>query len=226
MVLVVFIGRAIFANLNHLYKKNSASPLFNINNFYTIIGGLAAWLILLGALAKFNFFNDFSATPPHMLLVFVPPLIFVILLAMSKKISVLLAYVPAWWLVMIQGFRVGVEFGLWQLYKDGRAPVQMTFEGRNFDIITGITAIIIGYLIFKKKLGNKAIIAWNILGLALLVNIVITTILSLPLPFRQFMNEPSSIIITQYPFIWLPGFLVPFAYTMHILSIKKAMGKS
>jgi len=225
MVLVVILGRSIYVNLNDLYKKNSTSPIFNIQGFYVLIACLAGWLIILGALAKFDFFDNFSPVPPHMLLAFLPPLIFAIILGFSKKISAFLKYVPAFWLVIIQSFRIVVEIALWQLNRDGRVPVQMTFEGWNFDIVTGITALIMGYLIYKNRIGNGGIIAWNIFGLILLANIITISILSMPTPFRVFMNEPANVILTQYPFIWIPGFLVPFAYSMHILSIKKAIGE-
>src|ERR1700679_3573994 len=99
MILVVILGRAVFVNTHQLYKKNSALPLFNFHNFITLMVGLGAWLVLLGALAKYDFFDNFSAAPPHILLAFLPPLIFALFLAFSKKVSDFLKYVPAHWLV-------------------------------------------------------------------------------------------------------------------------------
>ncbi len=102
-------------------------------------------------------------------------------------------------------------------------PVQMTFEGRNFDILVGLTAPIIVYLMARKKVSDKVVIVWNVLGLLLVLNIVVVAILSAPLPFRQFMNEPSNTVVAYFPFVWLPSFVVPVAYYMHFLSMRQIL---
>src|SRR5205814_316177 len=103
-----------------------------------------------------------------------------------------------------------------------KLPVQMSFEGRNFDIITGILALPAGYLLLKKKTYSpKIIIAFNVIGILLLLNILIIATLSMPTSFRYFMNEPSAKLIAQFPFILLPGVLVPMAYSFHILSLRQ-----
>ena len=65
------------------------------------------------------------------------------------------------------------------------------------------------------------LLVWNLMGLALLVTIVVISILSLPMPLRVFINEPANTIVTRFPFIWLPGFLVPLAYTLHLFALRK-----
>jgi hypothetical protein len=39
------------------------------------------------------------------------------------------------------------------------------------------------------------------------------------------MNEPSAEIVAQFPFILLPGILVPIAYAFHIFSLRQVFGK-
>ena len=57
----------------------------------------------------------------------------------------------------------------------------MIFEGRNFDIIAGQTAPAIFYFGFvKTQLPSRAILIWNILCPALLLNIVINAAWSVP----------------------------------------------
>jgi hypothetical protein len=105
----------------------------------------------------------------------------------------------------------------------------MTFEGRNFDIITGVTAVLLttrlSSLVLLNKLPRFAIILWNMMGLALLINFVAIAFLSMPTPFRYFMNEPANTIVTEFPISLLPAFLVPLAYMLHILSVRKAFIK-
>jgi uncharacterized membrane protein len=102
----------------------------------------------------------------------------------------------------------------------------MTFEGRNFDVITGILALPVGYLIARKKTySSKLILAFNIIGIVLLLNILVIAVLSMPTSIRYFMNEPSNTLVGQFPFILLPGVLVPIAYTMHIFSLRQLLTK-
>jgi hypothetical protein len=98
----------------------------------------------------------------------------------------------------------------------------MSFEGRNFDILTGLLAFPVGYYCFvKKSLPPVAALLYNIAGLILLLNIVTISILSMPTPLRVFHNQPDSSLLTKFPFIYLPGLLVPLAYTLHILSLRQ-----
>ena len=102
----------------------------------------------------------------------------------------------------------------------------MTFEGRNFDELVGLTALPIAYLVMSGKLKSKAwIIAWNIFGLILLLNIVSVAILSTPLPFRIFTEGPPNTMIAYFPFVWLPDFVVPVAFAMHLFSIQQTLQK-
>jgi hypothetical protein len=102
-------------------------------------------------------------------------------------------------------------------------PVQMTFEGRNFDILVGVSAPLIAVLAFRGKLSKKALLIWNVACLGLLLNIVITAILSTPSPWRVFMSEPANDVVAYFPISWLPGLLVPLAYYLHLLSVKQLL---
>ena len=60
-------------------------------------------------------------------------------------------------------------------------------------------------------------ITWNIIGLALLLNIVTVAILSTPAPIRYFMNDPANRLPSMFPYVWLPTFLVQAALFGHLL---------
>ena len=121
------------------------------------------------------------------------------------------------WLVGFQGFRVLVEVFLHRMYLEGIVPEQMTYDGLNFDIVAGLSALLMAYQIARKKVGPKAILIWNVLGLLLLINIVVIAILSMPLPFRAFDNEPANTFVAYVPYIWLPTFHVQAALFGHLL---------
>ena len=100
----------------------------------------------------------------------------------------------------------------------------MTFEGRNFDIIIGVSAPLIAYFSYNKKVWPKIVpLLWNLAGILLVTNVLLTGLLSVPGPMRKFFNEPANTMIAYFPFIWIAALIVPFAYLLHILSIKQIM---
>src|SRR5436853_7911875 len=90
-------------------------------------------------------------------------------------------------------------------YVEGLMPVQMTYSGRNFDIVTGITALALGGWLVAGTPPRWLVFAWNALGLALFANIVTVALLSAPTPLRVFMDEPANVWITRAPSVWLPA---------------------
>ncbi len=183
---------------------------------------LVAWLILLGILSIRGFFTDFSRLPPRLTFALLPPLLLVLLFTRSRAGKQVLHYIQPQWLIYLQSFRILVEIALWLLVRNGSLPVQMSFEGRNFDILTGLLAFPVGYYCFVKKTWPPiAALLYNIAGLVLLLNVVTISTLSMPTPLRAFHNQPDSSLLTKFPFIYLPGLLVPLAYTLHILSLRQ-----
>jgi len=179
--------------------------------------GVALWLGLLALLAEMNFFATW--TPPR-----IPPFLIIPFAAMiwwSRKPSFkkVVSNIPPSALVYAQSFRIYVEIVLWLLLVESVLPVQMTFEGYNFDVLVGITALVMGYLVQKKLVSNRVLLWWNIGGIILVSTIVTIAILSFPGATRLFMNEPANTVVSYMPFIWLPAFVVPMAYFLHLASI-------
>jgi hypothetical protein len=47
----------------------------------------------------------------------------------------------------------------------------------------------------------------------------------MPTPIRYFMNEPANTLVARFPYILLPGVLVPIAYTIHIFSLRQLLAR-
>ena len=125
-------------------------------------------------------------------------------------------------LTILHVIRVPVELILLSLFLHKAIPQLMTFEGRNFDILSGITAPFVYYFGFVgKRPKAKIVLAWNFICLALLINIVINAILAAPSPFQKFAFEQPNIAIMYFPFIWLPCCIVPLVLLAHLASIRK-----
>ncbi len=183
--------------------------------------GLIGWLALTGSLAIQGFFADWSRLPPRLLpAVLVPMIGGLLLLTYSRQTRALLAATPLEWPIYLQSFRILMEIILWLLYVQHRAPAIMTFEGRNVDILVGLTAIPVAYFCFVRKVWpTQVALWWNAIGCLILLNVVVHAQLSTPSPFRVFLTDPPVTFIGDWPYIWLPGFLVPLAWLLHAASI-------
>ncbi|CAN5723106.1 hypothetical protein BH24BAC1_BH24BAC1_02310 [soil metagenome] len=191
--------------------------------FYGSLLAVSLWILIISILAGQGFFADFTGMPPRMAVV-VLPFVVVLGLTFTRTPTTILQHVPLAWLHYLQGFRVPVEVLLWMLFIQNLLPVQMTFEGRNFDILAGLTGPVVGYYCFARRSWPQWVaVLWNAGSLALLLNIVVISILSTPVPFRYFLNEPANTIVAHFPFILLPMVLVPVAYSMHFFSLRRLL---
>ncbi|MDN5200037.1 hypothetical protein QQ008_01660 [Fulvivirgaceae bacterium BMA10] len=224
IICLIFIFRGVKIAL----ARTALSENQQKNRMILFVGVIVSWMTFISIASFRGFFRDFNELPPKFLIILVVPLvIFIVTITVfSKPVNHLLHQISYGWLTIIQSFRIVVEILLWGLFVNGTIPIQLTFEGTNFDILVGLTAPVVYFMIKKNEGSGKTLLyIWNIAGLLILMNIVITAVLSTPTPFRVFHNEPANTIVTEFPYSWLPGILVPIAYTMHILSLKKLISE-
>src|SRR6056297_1422787 len=101
------------------------------------------WLGVYGWLAYIGYFEDIDASPPRFLVVLSGSvLLTVILYRLARTIKVRTDFLMAVHIV-----RIPVELLLYQLYLQKEVPLLMTFKGYNFDILMGISALILWVLI-------------------------------------------------------------------------------
>ncbi len=179
---------------------------------------LGVWALFVSAVSLSGLTSRFDWFPANAAPILLVPLISIVLFSLSATARDMLVHIPASVLATMQVFRIAVEILLWALFVQHLLPIQMTFEGRNFDIVSGVLGGIVGFFFHKNR---QLIFIYNLIGLVLLVNIVGTALLSMPTPFRVFMEEPANTIVLKFPFIFLPAFLVPLAYGLHFLSLRK-----
>jgi hypothetical protein len=127
---------------------------------------------------------------------------------------------PLWLLILSQGFRLPLELLMHQAAVEGVMPVQMSYSGRNFDIVTGITALVVAWLVWSGRAGHRLATAWNVVGSVLLMNIMAVAVLSTPL-FARFGPDQLNTWVAFPPFVWLPAVMVPAALIAHIVIARK-----
>jgi hypothetical protein len=119
-----------------------------------------------------------------------------------------------------------VELVLYKLYLHQAIPQLMTFEGINFDILAGLTAPLVMVYGFRNGVPRKPLLlAWNIICLGLLFNIVFVAVLSAPTPLQQLAFEQPNIAILYFPFVWLACCIVPLVLLSHLAAIRKLVKK-
>lgn len=203
-------------------KKAAAET--TIKKALIILFGLVIWLAIQAVLSFNNVYNsDTSAVPPKIVLFGILPAIFtIVLLFATRKGREFIDSLPLKNLTFLHIVRIPVEIVLFYLYLNKAIPGLMTFEGRNFDIIAGITAPYIAYFGFTNgKLSRQIILVWNVACLALLLNIVANALFSTPSPFQQFAFDQPNIAILHFPFSWLPTFIVPVVLFAHLTAIRQ-----
>lgn len=178
--------------------------------------GTGVWLWGTHRLSSLGLLR-FDTVPPTMMIVFVMLTTLAVGLGVSVVGRRLAAGLPLAVLVGAQTFRLPLELMLHRAYESGLMPVQMSYSGFNFDIISGVSAAALSLLLVAGQAGVRAVRLWNALGSLLLLNIVTISLLSAPTPFRVFHTAPPNVWITAPPYIWLPTVMVAFAMLGHIV---------
>lgn len=120
--------------------------------------------------------------------------------------------------VLFHVFRLPLEYVLTLWHDAGTIPVQITWSGQNFDVATGILALVLGPVLLLRPNKNVAI-AFHVMGLALLVNIARIAVLSAPgAPFEMF--EEPVLLPFHVPFIWIVPFAVVAAVFAHVIALR------
>jgi hypothetical protein len=182
--------------------------------------GVLLWLLLSGAAAASGVLRRFDAVPPPFAGLLLAILAIGIILPLSPLGTRLIRGLPLAALVGYQVFRFPLELLMHRAYTDGLMPVQMSYSGRNFDIITGIGAGLLGLALLRWSVPRWMIWACNLGGFVLLVNIVTVAVLSTPI-FRWFGDDRLNVFVTYVPFVWLPAVMVTAALMGHILVLRK-----
>ena len=131
------------------------------------------------------------------------------------------AAAPQSLIVGVQFYRVlGVIFLV--LLLDGSMPGVFATPAGTGDVAVGLAAPAIAWALARGLRGSTGLVrAWNLLGLADLVVAVTTGFFSSPSPVQLFAFDNPNTLITAFPLVMIPVFLVPLAVLLHLASLAK-----
>lgn len=187
---------------------------------------MAVWLALTGGLAASGLLARFELRPPPFAVFFGGTLFLAVILGFSRVGTRFVTGVPLWMLIAAQSFRLPLEFVMRQAARDGIMPVQMSFEGWNFDVVSGSTAIVVAWLAARGAAPRWLLMAWNALGSMLLLAIIAIAVVSTPM-LHAFGTEPRDLNtwVAFFPYVWLPAVLVAAALFGHLIITRKLFAK-
>lgn len=183
-----------------------------------LAGGL--WLFLAGAIAVAGVLSNFSATPPRIFFLLIPSFAATVAIGLSKA-GKPFVQLPLAFLIGFQAFRIPVEILIHRAAVEGVAPPQMSWDGMNFDVASGVSALLL--FGFANRVPKTVVLIWNTLALGLLAWVVGVAILSFPTPFQKL--KPDNTWVTAFPFVWLPTVMVTAALLGHVAVYKKLLGR-
>ena len=181
-----------------------------------VLAGSGAWMAASWAAAASGILRQWHRVPPPLGLLVLSIAALAIAIAFSRLGTRLAQQIPLAALVAVQGFRLPLELAMHDMYERGIMPVQMSYSGLNFDIATGASALAVAALVAARRAGPALVTAWNVVGLALLVNVVTVAILATPL-FQYFGPDHVNTWVTYPPFVWLPAVSVLAALAGHLV---------
>lgn len=225
-VVVLFVLTILFT-LFLFYRVIKRSLQFNVSskaNLLLIV--LSLWIIVQAILGlNFVFSSDTTVFPPKIAIMGVfPATLSIMLVFLTRGGRKFIDGLPLLNLTYLHVGRIPVEITLYLLFINGTVPELMTFEGRNFDILAGISAPFVAYFgISKKKMAKGSLLAWNVICLCLLINIVANAFLSVPSPIQKFGFDQPNIAVLYFPFSLLPAFIVPVMFFSHLVSIRQLL---
>ena len=184
------------------------------------------WIALVLALAAAGVLRQWERRPPPLMLMLVAIVALGAVLARSSIGDRLSRGLTLSSLVGLQAFRLPLELLMHQADLGGMMPEQMSYSGRNFDIVTGITAVLLAAWLRVGHPPRSLVMGWNVMGLLLLANIVTVAVLSTP-QFAAFGSAPDRLntFVTYPPYVLLPAVMVLAAWAGHLI-VFRALGSS
>lgn len=179
------------------------------------------WLLYIKLISGSALLLNLDLPPKFAFLIVIPLILLFVTFYKTQHKNHILTSIPAQLAILLQSFRIFVEFILLYTFYRDIIPITSTFKGLNFDIIIGITAPFIAFLIYKNlNKFRKLAYYWNIFGIILILFVAIIIGSSIYAPSIWGSNEMLvSMEFLSLPYFLIPGFLAPLGIFLHLVSL-------
>ncbi|MBO6515708.1 MAG: hypothetical protein JJ975_04070 [Bacteroidia bacterium] len=221
IALTVFMFLLLIRFGNHAINKSAHDQQDKTRKKRTLLIAMLLWQVYVLALGSSGFLASFDLPPRMPLLLILPLFTFIAVFLSRNKAKKWIQTIPTLWLTGLQSFRIVVETLFVFSVTAGILHENVTILGYNYDMIVGLTAPIMALVIYRSKTTpKKLLIAWNFFGIAVLACTVFVFLSTAFFPnIYGFETTPLSTDFGIYPYVLIPGFLMPTAIFVHVLSI-------
>jgi hypothetical protein len=211
---------AVVIGVNRALERSNWSNSDRTRAVQATASVLAGWFAFAVALAILGVYNAATSQVPTIQFgIAVPILIGCLMIWRWPAVSRLIDAVPRQWVIAIQFYRVeGATFLV--LFGANLLPGLFALPAGVGDVAVGILAAVIAFgATGGRQLNPGTVLRWNLLGIADLVVALSTGFLTAPSAFQMFAFDRPNELISMFPLVLIPTFLVPLAILLHIISL-------
>ena len=212
-VIIVF-GFCVFITLRA--KRGQSITSGQAASVYLLLLSLFGWTLISAVLGLKGIHTSklLLQRVPLLWQACVPVFIAAVHLSISRSLRSALRAIadstPTHWPVFFQALRIGALGGVIKGIK-GEVTSGFVFWVGVPDLLYGISAVILGWLVLRDAVGRRFLLIWNLIGPAIIL-----------LPtfgfMRHWMNEPGFTFIMEFPMVLAPSIVVPIFIFLNLLS--------
>lgn len=196
------------------------STHIGIRRGYLLVIGL--WICYLFFIQSTTILADFGMPPRMPLFILIPAFIIVFLIHSRHTFKELYSSTSKHTIVLLQSFRVAVELLIYGAALESIIPFRASFEGLNYDILVGISAIPVSIALSRAKMSDGSLRVWNYLSLLVLS---VTGYAFVSSFYSTDYFPLRGELFVKMPYILLPSMLLPMAIFLHVFSLKQVPRK-
>jgi len=184
---------------------------------FTIWAGASSYLAFSGIYHS----NWFLSSWPAFWVTFIAVAIFMVPISVSsgarETVRGVIDATPLHWAVGFQGLRILALGGIMKA-ASGDFSRYFGFYIGIPDFIFGLSALLMAWFVYKKQVGAKAVIAWNVAGAMIIVPVgMVLMQMGLPGAWLTFTDVPTILTIFEFPMALAPTVVVPVFIMMNLL---------
>ncbi len=214
-ILPIFVAVVFMfcAGITRRAKSHQAINAAEALSVYTLLVAFFAWTLTAVVLGIRGTHVELMARVPLLWQSFVPVVLLSTAFTFSRRLRSGLRGIststPGYWLVFIQALRIGALGGIMKGIR-GEITSGFVFWIGIPDFLFGVSALVVGWLLLRKAVGPRFLIAWNLVGFALII-------LPTFVPMNYWMNEPGFTFIFEFPMILAPSIVIPTFISLNLL---------
>jgi uncharacterized protein (DUF2141 family) len=220
---VILIGYLIWVGVRRALGVLGYSAADRVLPLVVAGAFVGAWLALAIWLGASGFFHgtNAEAVPKVVFGLGVPLAVALAILATSERARDIVAATPQHLLIGVQLYRLeGAVFLIMLAY--GRLPGEFAIPAGWGDVLIGASAPIVAWLYRRDATRWRGLaVLWNVVGLIDLIVAVGMGVLTAPGRLQQLALDAPNSLITAFPLVLIPTFLVPMSILLHLLSLRR-----